>query len=155
MGAFFIFLATVLVGARKYNLMCERRHLLENIRSSLRYLEGTLRITGAPLEECFFKSGSIFRDASLLIKKGTSPRDAIRKTALSNSYLEKGDKEALFLFAEGLFAEDCEGQIKNVQALSEKINSFCAEASESIKTKGKLFLRGGVLCGAALFILVI
>ncbi len=154
-GALFIFIAIILVGTNEYTATCERKHTLKSILSSLRLMEGVLRYQCPPLEDCFRKSGGIFLNASKFIEKGLSPCDALKKTISEERFLLNEDKSALYRFANGLYIEDCDGQIANLKALSKEMALLCEDATESVKTKGKLYLRGSVLIGAAFFILLI
>ncbi len=154
-GALLLFTATVLIGAGKYNQMCSRRHTLESVISSLRLMEGVLRSSHAPLEECFLKAGGVFKQASSLIKEGMSPTGAVQKTTSMCQTLSDRDKDALDRFAAGLSAPDFEGQIMNIRALSSELSSHLDENVQSIKTKGNLMLRGSFLVGIAIVILII
>lgn len=154
-GGFLLFMATVLIGADKYNQMCSHRHTLESIISSLRLMEGVLRSSHAPLEECFLKAGGFFTKTSSLIKEGMSPEGAVKKTASMCQTLSHRDKDALGRFAEGLSAPDFEGQLLNIRALMEGLSSELSDTVVNIKTKGSLMLRGSFLVGIAVFILII
>lgn len=154
-GAFLLFMAAVLIGAGKYNQMCSHRHTLEGIISSLRLMEGVLRSSHAPLEECFLKAGGIFLQTSELIKEGMSPAGAVQKTASMCLTLSDRDKDAFDRFASGLSAPDFEGQLLNIKAFTNELSNELEDAVQNIKTKGSLMLRGSFLVGAAIFILVI
>ncbi len=154
-GAFLLFMATVLIGAGKYNQMCERRHTLESIISSLRLMEGVLRSSHAPLEDCFLKAGGFFTKTSSFIKDGMSPAGAVQKTASLCKTLSIRDKDALDRFASGLSAPDFEGQLLNIRALMDELSNELGDTVQNIKTKGSLMLRGSFLVGVAVFILII
>ena len=155
MGALLLFVATVLVGAERYNKMCCHRQMLGSVISSLRIMEGVLRSTHAPLEECFFKTGGFFSQTATCIREGISPARAVEKTVMQCENLSKQDKDALKRFAVGLSAPDFEGQLLNIKALTDELSLRFAEAEQSIKSNGQLMLRGSFLVGAAIFILVL
>lgn len=154
-GALLLFTATVLIGAGKYNQMCSHRHTLEGIISSLRLMEGVLRSSHAPLEECFLKAGGIFTQASSLIKEGMSPEGAVKKTASMCLTLSGRDKDAFDRFAAGLSAPDFEGQLLNIRVLMNELSAELDEEIQNIKTKGSLMLRGSFLVGIAIVILIV
>ena len=154
-GALLLFTAIVLIGAGKYNQMCSHRHTLEGVISSLRLMEGVLRSSHAPLEECFLKAGGIFTQASDFIKDGMSPEGAIKKIALMCQTLSYRDRDAIDRFASGLSAPDFEGQLLNIKALIDELSNELSDTAQNIKTKGSLMLRGSFLVGMAVFILIL
>lgn len=154
-GALLLFTAIVLIGAGKYNQMCSHRHTLEGVISSLRLMEGVLRSSHAPLEECFLKAGGVFTQASTFIKDGMSPEGAMKKTASMCQTLSHRDKNAIDRFASGLSAPDFEGQLLNIRALMDELTYELSDTAQNIKTKGSLMLRGSFLVGIAIVILII
>ena len=108
-----------------------------------------------PLHECFGEGGSFFEKALQYIVQGDSPKEAIEKVTQKTRELKKEDREVLWRFAKGLCADDCEGQIANVENLLFQIGRKSTQAEKEIKTKGTLFIKGSLLLGGAVVLILI
>ena len=154
-GAVFIMGAAILTGMRMNYSLNERKRILSELLYFLQAIEGKLRCMCMPLDCCFNESGSVFYEASVYIKNGESPSSAIRKATEEMQYLKKEDKELLYNFSGGLTAEDCDGQIANVQLLSKGLTMNLDEATKEAKLRGRLSVQGCTLLGAAAVILML
>lgn len=153
-GGVMLFLASVMIGAEKYSVLCERRHILSCAISGIKSVEGMIKCCYAPLDECFRQAGGIFYEASQYIEMGVTPAEAMIEASKKPSLTEL-DREAFAAFANGLNAADRDGQLSNAHLLETQLVSRIAEAENDIKTKGTLALKGSVLIGGAVVILLI
>ena len=155
LGAIFILLSSVLIGLSIRKTYAGRVKLLSEILYACDTMECKLRCMCLPLYECFSQSGGIFLRASELMKNNDAPTDALKTAVKENEILDSADKEVLFSFADGLHAEDCEGQIENLSMLRQMMARRCADAEKKLDTKGNLAVKGSVLAACAAVILLV
>ena len=154
-GIVITIIAAAFLGIKKYFSLRERYNTLSQIKLSAIQMEGKLRCMCMPLDECFTESEGVFSVAAQHIKKGLIPQKAIEKACGENEYLTQADKEVIMRFAKGLSAQDCDGQIANALLLAENIQMQIDDARYNLKTKGALSIKGSILGGAAIVLLLI
>ena len=154
-GAFLIMSASLLFGFKKNADLRERKKSLSELRLLLKAVESKIRCMCLPLDKCFEESGNIFFEASVLINGGLPPSEAVKRAADKAPFLKEGDRRLFYSFAKGLCADDCTGQLANLSLLDEGLIASLADAENELSTKGKLFLQGSVLFGAAAVILML
>lgn len=155
LGGAVIILSFGLMGMKKYTEIYERKRILQNIQSGAEKIKNNLRCMCMPLYECFLFSGEFFENAGRNMENGLMPSEAVKDTAQSYHFLNKEDKEVIERFADGLSAQDCDGQIANIELFLKETEKLIEHASKELMTKGTIFLKGSLLGGAALVLLLI
>lgn len=148
-------LAAGLMGIKKYAELYERKRILQTIRNGAEKIKNNLRCMCMPLYECFLNADDFFKEAGELIGKGEFPSEAVRNTVFMYHCLKKEDRDIIFRFADGLTAQDCSGQIANVELFLKEIEGSINNASAELNTKGTLFVKGSLLISAAMVLLLI
>jgi len=154
-GAVLLIGASFFTGVRLRYLLNERKRILTGLLYFIQGIENKLRCLCMPLDKCFGESGGIFYSASVYIKEGFSPSEAVKKAAEETVHLKKEDKALLLSFADGLSADDLEGQIANLNLLKKGLEARLFEAEEDSRVRGKLCVQGCTLLGAAAVILML
>ena len=154
MGAAAVILAAGSLGIRKYNELCERRRILVAIRSGAQSIYNNIECMCMPLDECFLTGGELFSDSAEFMRKGALPCDAVKNAADRMRVLTKEDKACIHRFAEGLCAQNSHGQIRNLKLFQSELERCIESSSKEIETKGKLFVKGSFLGGAAVALLL-
>ena len=154
-GSIIVMLASVYIGIGKYYQLSERKRILLLIRHGSEKIRSNLRCMCLPLYECFLLGGEFFSLAANEIESGMLPADALKKVANRLSPLKKSDKEIIFRFADGLSADDCKGQIANIELFISETDKNIKEAKEELNCRGQLFIKGSILSAAAVILLLI
>lgn len=154
-GALALFTASVLFGYREYFRICCRRRFFEETVSAIKITQGMLRCRCAPLDECFLQSGGIFKKAARYIEEQIPPPDAVKRAAREETLLNNEEREHFYFFADGLCAEDCAGQMANAALFESMMEGCYKKAAEEVGQRGALALRGSVLLGCAVVILLL
>ena len=148
-------IAALLFGTGKYNEFYERKRVLSEIREGARKIKNDLLSVCLPLHESFFDAGEFFKEAAQSIKQGSLPQEAVNYTAQKTRWLKKSDIEAIGRFSNGLSAYDKEGQLSNIDLFLKELDSLVEKSKEELETKGMLFVKGSVLLGAAIVLILI
>ena len=130
----------------------KRRELSQKLERLLllRWEVGSLRskICGLGMSLCDAFSGSaFFSSAAEALARGVPVCAAVRP-------LGEGI-EGFSLFAEGLTADTTEGQLQNIDIFLSGLEEEIRAAREDLYRRGRLFLGGGFLAGAALVIFLL
>lgn len=155
MGALAVIIAAGFIGGRKYSELCERKRLLCSIRVGTEKIHNNLKCMCMPLYECFLCGGEFFEKAAKNISAGELPSEAVKSVADTAISLAAEDRECVYRFAEGLSANDCDGQIRNAELFTTELEKCIEKASAELDTKGKLFLKGSMLAATALVLILI
>ena len=154
-GGAAVILAAGFIGIRKYSELYERKRFLCIIRDGAEKIRNNLKCMCMPLYECFLRGGEFFEKAAHNISRGELPSEAV-KAAVDGVYqLTEEDRECVRRFADGLSANDCEGQIRNTEIFIAELEQRIKKASAELETKGKLFVKGSFLAAAALVLILI
>ena len=140
---------------KRYNGFFERKRLLENILDGSEKIRETIRCTCSPLHESFMWGGEFFSLASEKIKNGNLPESAVNETADGFGFLTNEDRRIIGRFAKGLNAEDCKGQLSNLDIFIKDIKEAVSNASKELDTKGRLYVKGSILTAAAVVLLLV
>ena len=154
-GAMAVIIAAGFIGLRKYCELYERKRLLCIIRDGTEKIRGNLKCMCMPLYECFLHGGEFFENAAKAVCEGELPRIAVSISADRFHHLTSEDKECIRRFADGLCADDCDGQIRNTELFITELDRQIEKASSELETKGKLFVKGSFLAAAALVLILI
>ena len=144
-----------MLGIGKYNSLFERKRLLQNIYDGSIKIKETIRVIHSPLHESFLMGGDFFKSASEKIGKGLLPEDAVNESMAEFPSLKEDDKRIISRFARGLNAQDFAGQISNLELFSEDIKRNISHATQELDTKGRLYVKGSILCAMAIVLLLI
>ena len=130
----------------------QRRELSLRLRRLLllRWEVGSLRskIFGLDMSlQDAFSGSSFFLPAAEALSRGVPVCDAVRP-------LGEGI-EGFSLFAEGLAADTAEGQLQNIDIFLSELEEEIRSAREDLYRRGRLYLGGGFLAGAALVIFLL
>lgn len=155
MGAIAVIVAAGLIGGGKYGELYERRRLLHTIRDGAEKIRNNLSCLCMPLYECFLSGGEFFEKVAKEMSGDVLPSDAIKMRANKLHRLDAEDKECVFRFADGLCANDCDGQIRNVELFIKELEKRMEKADAEFLTKGKLFVKGSLLAASALVLMLI
>lgn len=154
-GAAVVILAAGLIGMKKYNDLYERRRNLSVVRDGALKIENTLRCMCAPLYDCFLSAGSFFEKAAILMADGMMPPEAVIEASYSVSFFTKEDKDVFKRFADGLCAQDAQGQLVNISLFIKELDINIERAQNDVNTKGTLFVKGSILTALALVLMII
>ena len=154
-GIFIVMTAASIMGLKKRSTLYMRLKLLRETQSAVCAAEAKLRCMRIPLDECFDSCGSVFTEASLNIRNGMLPSEAIKNAVDSESFFNENDRDVLYEFSNGLSADDCEGQISNFRLLSERLKPLIKNASDEAAKKGRLVLEGSILAAAAIILIIL
>ncbi len=155
LGALAVILASGLIGVNKYNEFFERRRILFELHSGAEKMRNNLKCMCMPLYENFLLCGEFFEQAAQQIANGKSPCDAVAERARECISLKKEDTDMIIRFAEGLGANDCDGQIRNTELFLKELEENIKDASGELETKGKLCVKGSLLIAAAIVLVLI
>lgn len=154
-GAVVVILSAGLFGMKKYNEIFERKRVLQEIYDGCMQVANSLRCMCLPLHESFLCGGSFFESAAGKIGGGVLPCEAVKDTARSLHLLTEEDLRIVERFAEGLIAEDCRGQLANIELFSQSLKAEIKNAGDELASRGKLYLKGSILTAAAVVLLLI
>lgn len=154
-GAMIIIIAAGIIGIGKYGEFYERKRLLCIIRDGAEKIRNNLKCMCMPLYECFLCGGEFFEKAAQNIAEGELPTDAVKTVAFRMERLTDEDRDCVYRFADGLSANDCEGQIRNTEFFLTELERRIEKASSELETKGKLFVKGSFLAATALVLILI
>ena len=154
-GAAVVIMAAGLIGMGKYNELYERKCILAEIKAGAERILSSLKCMCMPLYECFLGGGDFFKKAAELIADGMLPSDAVKNTVLDVRCITKEERETVMRFADGLCAEDCEGQVRNAELFLSEIERYIESADAELNTKGKLFVKGSLLGATALVLILV
>lgn len=150
--------ASTALGIEKAQELSRRVKVLCSIQDGIISFENEIRCRLSPMREALLSaaspdiSGVFLSAAEGLNKMGAA---ASMKQAVGTSTLQSEEKDALLSFAEGLSAEDAEGQIKNAALCRERIDRILKSAEDRKKRLYKLYCVSGGVCGAAILLLII
>ena len=153
-GAVIVLLSSTLFGMSKYSRIFERQRCLYEIRDGSMRMENIIRCMNSPLHEAFLSGGSFFEDSAEKIKGGILPSEAVWETA-QKMPLTKHDLSIIRRFSEGLCAEDSKGQIENMKLFIKELDGAIASSVRELETRGKLYVKGSILVGAAFVLMII
>lgn len=154
-GAVVVLLSATLFGMKRYNEIFERKKALQEIYDGSTQIKNSLRCMCLPLHESFLCGGVFFKAAAQKIDKGMLPSEAVKDTALSLHILTKEDLRIVTRFADGLSAQDCKGQLANIELFAEALKTQINSAVAELDTRGKLYVKGSILTAAAVVLLLI
>ena len=153
-GSVIVLLGATMLGMKKYSDFAERKRVLENLYDGGIKIRDVLRCSCPPLHESFMSGGEFFEKAAQKIKDGSLPCDAVEESIGKYSALKPDDRKIIRRFARGLGAEDCEGQISNLELFINGIKTALSDASAELKAKGGLYVKGSILTAAAVVLLL-
>lgn len=155
-GIILVVAASVLTGIIMAKDLSKRTKLLKDIRQSAIFIKSDMEYRAPVLEDCFKNRGILFGTAAEYAQNNNClPKDALKITLDSMSYLKKEDKDIVMSFADNLDTEDIGSQLANVSWLIDALNGKIREAENDFVTKGRLYKSGGVLAGIGLLILLL
>ena len=142
-------------GMKKYSDFSERKRLLESLYDGGVKVRDALKCCCKPLHESFMEGGEFFETAAQKIREGELPERAVLGSLDRYCALKDTDKKILSRFAHGLRAQDCDGQISNLELLINAIKLSLSDATTELKSKGGLYVKGSILAAAAVVLLMI
>lgn len=154
-GAVVVILSAGLFGMKKYNEIFERKRVLQEIYDGCMQVGNSLRCMCLPLHESFLCGGIFFESAAKKIRDGMLPCEAVKDTASSFHVLCAEDLRIIERFSQGLIAEDCTGQLSNIELFSESLKTEIKNAADELASRGKLYVKGSILTAAAVVLLLI
>lgn len=154
-GAIAVMLSATLFGMNQYTDFLTRKKVLQSIRDGSVQVGNTLRCMCSPLHESFMCGGKFFISAAEKIACGTSPQEAVIESAKEFHGLRQEDFNIIERFAMGLCAQDCKGQITNIELFIKSLDIQITHASSELDTRGKLYVKGSILTAAAVVLLLI
>ncbi len=152
-GSALIFLCATYMGMSKYQELYKRKRELSGVRDGAIKIRDNLRCMCMPLYEAFISSGEFFEIAASNIRSGQLPMTAVKEACNTYRHFNERDVECIHRFAEGLGAEDCKGQLANVEMFISEMDRCVENAEKELGTKGTLFIKGSILTAAAVVLL--
>ncbi len=144
-GAALIMAGSTALGFSKRMTLSRRLDNLRRLRWEAASLRSKIYGRGISLEEAFAES-EFFAPAAKALERGVPVREAVLP-------LGQG-AEGFELFAKGLEADTFEGQIRNIDVFLSELEGGIARAEDDLKRRGRLYLGGGALAGAAAVIML-
>ena len=83
------------------------------------------------------------------------PPDVVKKITDDTLCFCEEDRILLYRFSDGLYSEDCNGQIRNTEIFLSEIQKNNENACRALETKGKLFIKGSLLIAGAVVLVLI
>ena len=154
-GSAVVILGATILGMMKYNDFAERKRILESLYDGAVKIRDILKCCCPPLHESFAEGGEFFERASQRIREGILPSEAVSETLEKYSSLKEDDKNIIRRFARGLGAEDCDGQISNVELFINGIKGSLSDAEAELRSKGGLYVKGSILTATAVVLLLV
>ena len=154
-GGAAVMLASLVWGIKKYNEFYERKRILCQLRDGARKIKNDLVTMCRPLHESFYGAGEIFSQAAKMAEESLLPSEAVLCSAQKVEWLRKGDIECISRFADGLSACDKDGQISNIDLFCRELDELIEKAKSELETKGVLFIKGSILMGAAVVLILL
>lgn len=148
-------IAAGFIGIKKYGELYERKRILLIMRDGAEKIRNNLKCMCMPLYECFMHGGEFFEKAAKRISEGEHPSSAVRNSCERIGQLTEEDRMCVLRFADGLSANDCEGQVRNAELFITEMEIQAEKASYELETKGKLFVKGSLLVAAAIVLILI
>lgn len=145
-GAVVTLAASLMWGLSKRRELACRLERLLLLRWEVSSLRSEILGRGASLCEAFSGS-SFFAPAAEALLRGTPAREAVAPLGVGIEGFE--------LFAKGLESETAEGQIQNIDIFLSGLEREIASARDDLERRGRLYLAGGALAGAALVIFML
>lgn len=155
MGAAAVISSAAMAGFVMSGELRERIDILREIQQSAVYIKSEIEYRSPVFEECFRRRGRLFSKASEYIGEGLSPSAALKKSADETARLTAEDKEIIYSYADGLDAEEVNGQTANVSLLISHLGEDIREAEAQMRAKGRLYRSGGVLAGIGFVIILL
>ena len=157
-GASLFLIGAVLSGVIRAQALSYRVLILTGIYDALIAFENEIRYKLSPMQSAL--SAAAAHDISGIFKaaaEGVSTLGAVSsmKRAAGTGSLTQDERRAIISFAEGLSAEDAEGQIKNAALCRERINKILQNAEQRKTRLYKLYIVSGGVCGVAALLLII
>ncbi len=154
-GALCIVLSASYIGFYRAETLRKRLMYLRNIKISLNMLESEISFSQNILERVFKRIDGISNTEGLFLKTSERIGEMGIKMAWNTSVddvsadmcLKKQDKEALYIFGEGLGMSDKDNQIKNIRHTENMIDSLLNEAEDEYRKNGRLYRSAGFLTG--------
>ena len=145
-GGVIVVASGLALGLMKRGELAARVNLLRRLRWEVGSLRSKIYSRSESLEQAFGES-KFFKSAAEAIARGESASAAVMP-------LGEGI-EGFELFAAGLMAETGEGQLQNIDIFLDSLEGEIARAQEELERRGRLYVGGGFLAGAALVIMLI
>lgn len=152
-GAVFIILSASYIGFYRAEILRKRLMYLKNIKVSLNILESEISFSQNVLTRVFIRIDGIIDTNGLFSRAAEKmSRTGVKKAWCeavdsSDMYLKKQDKEALYIFGEGLGMSDKDNQLKNIRHTKDMIDSLLKEAENEYEKNAKLYRSAGFLTG--------
>lgn len=152
-GAVFIILSASYIGFHRAETLRRRLMYLRNITNSLNMLESEISFSQNILSYVFTRIDEVSDTNGLFLKAAEKMGETGIKKAWCEAVdstdmcLKKQDKEALYIFGEGLGMSGRDNQIKNIRHTKEMINSLADEAKDEYEKNAKLYRSAGFLTG--------
>lgn len=143
-GGVLVMASGLWLGLMKRRELSERLDKLLLIRWETGALRSKIYARAESLEQAFGES-VFFAPAAVRLAGGVPADEAVMP-------LGEG-VEGFALFARGLTAETAEGQLQNIDIFLSNLETEIERAREELSKRGRLYLGGGILAGAALVVM--
>lgn len=154
-GSIVVLLSATLWGMQRYSELYERKRILCIIRDGSEKIRRNLCCMCMELYECFLQGGEFFEKAAGEMHAGALPGKAVNNAADSFRALNSEDRNIIMRFAAGLSADDCKGQIANIELFLKELEHNIDNASSELAQKGSLSVKGSILSALAVVLLLL
>ncbi len=145
-GGVLVMAASFALGWSKRHALAQKADKLSLVRWEVTALKSKISGRSESLEQAFGES-SFFAPAAKLIANGTPAEKAVLSLDCP--------AEGFGLFARGLGSETTEGQLRNIDVFLSDLDMEISRAREDLEKRGRLYLGGALLGGAAAVIMLI
>lgn len=152
LGSMVVLGAGAWLGFIKKEELASRVKYLQQTENALLYMKNQIEVGSVPLDRLFAQSEfALFKRAAEYIKL-YGVCEGFKKAVLA-AELPAGERAILFDFAQGLGAQDREGQLANIRACTLRIAEIKRAAYEKKARLSGLYAVSGIL-GGALVVLI-
>ncbi len=161
-GGLLVLVSTSLWGINIHKKMKIQTEITDGCIKGLFYLKENIRFSMDNLYECLLacskssgKAEKLFLNSANLIKEGVCPSDALYSSVSDYDLMDENTKNSLYSLCRQLGKTDVEGQISVLDKCVSELNLTLSQLTETLKSKGVLYQKCGIVSGLLVVILFI
>ena len=159
-GGLLVLVSTSLWGINIHKRMKIHTEITDGCIKGLFCLKENIRFSMENLYECLLacsrssgRAEQMFKDTANMIKEGVCPSDALFKSVSECELMDESTKNILYTLELG--KTDAEGQLLMLDKCISELNLVLVSLTETVKTKGVLYKKCGIVSGLLIVILLI
>lgn len=161
-GGLLVLVSTSLWGINIHRKMKTQTEITDGCIKGLFYLKENIRFSMNNLYDCMLacsksagKAEKMFLNSANLIKEGVCPSDALHSSVSDYDLMDENTKNSLYMLCGHLGKTDIEGQILVLDKCISELDLILASLTETLKSKGVLYQKCGIVSGLLIVVLFI